>query len=63
MDIVKYIEARQGNSERYAEGLAEGQRDRAKGNGPKYLSGDETGADSAAQAEVIRGYLTGYNVV
>ena len=63
LDIVKYIEARKGNSERYAEGLAEGQRDRANGRGPKYLSGDESAADSPAQAEIIRGYLTGFNIV
>lgn len=62
-EIVKYIEDRLGSSEYYAEGLAAGQQDRAKGSGPKYLSGDETGADSAAQAEIIRGYVTGYNIV
>jgi acyl carrier protein len=62
-DIVTYIETRMGNSGRYAEGLAAGQQDRANGRGPKWLSGDEQGADSPAQAEIIRGYTTGYHVV
>jgi acyl carrier protein len=63
LDIVKYIETRQSNSTRYAEGLAEGQKDRASGRGPKWLSGDEKGADSPEHAEIIRGYVTGYHVV
>ncbi len=61
-DIVKYVETKVSDSVMpYAKGQIEGQKDRANGLGPKWLKGDEKGADSPDHADIIRGYVDGYN--
>lgn len=46
--------------DKYLEGMQDGVRDRAAFTPPKYLSGDQTGADSDLHAKYIDGYVTGY---
>ncbi len=62
-DIVKYIQSRLGQSDKYNEGQYAGQGDRANGAPAQWRSGDEQGADSPAHAEFIRGYVHGYGIV
>jgi acyl carrier protein len=62
-DIVKYIQTRLGQSNKYNEGQYAGQGDRANGAPAQWHSGDEQGADSPAHAEFIRGYVHGYGIV
>lgn len=45
----------------YLTGMEAGVKDRAAHSSPKYLAGDQTGADSDLHAAYIDGYVTGYN--
>jgi acyl carrier protein len=44
----------------YMKGMQEGVRDRAQYRAPRYLAGDQEGADSEAHAKFIDGYVNGY---
>lgn len=46
--------------EKFVQGKQDGYCDRQALNPPKYLAGDETGADSELHAAYIRGYVDGY---
>ena len=44
----------------YLKGMQDGVRDRAECRGPKYLGGDQAGADSERHSKYIDGYVSGY---